>query len=148
MQHVDNFLYDDEDMPDQPPTIAETVLHQLSPPQATERSLNRSWSVRPDKQTKSTLAQPAWKTRAQSAMREMPALEVVQEEEGETTSQPASNWSPPREHGPWPPPDNYQSSTSTQRAGNAARDAAQRDADLLDEADFEEHWRLHKEDLY
>ena len=44
--------------------------------------------------------------------------------------------------------DGYQSSTSTQRAGDAVRDAAQRDADPLDEADSEEYWQLHTEDLY
>ena len=127
-QHVDNFLYDDEDMPDQPPILVETVLHQLSTPQATGRSLSRLWNVRPDEQTRRALAQPPWKTRMQSAMRETPTLEVVQEEEGETTNQPASYWSTPSEHGSWSPPDGYQSSTSTQRAG---------DATLLDEADSE-----------
>ena len=90
VQHVDDFLYYDEDTPDQPPTIVETVLHQLSQPQSTERPLNHSWNVCPDEQTRRFLAQPAWMTRMQSAMREMPALEVVQEEEGETTSQPAT----------------------------------------------------------
>ena len=54
----------------------------------------------------------------------------------------------------WSPTDQHnrsggdQSSTFTQRAEDAARAAAQDDSDLLDEADFEEYWRLHTEDLY
>ena len=36
------------------------------------------------------MAQPPWKTRMESAMLETKALEVVQEEEDETTRQPAS----------------------------------------------------------
>ena len=40
----------------------------------------------------------------------------------------------------------YQSSTSAQRAGDAARDA--QDAASLDDADWDEYWRVATEDIH
>ena len=51
------------------------------------------------------------------------------------------------EDGHWSPPDGYQSSTSTQLAGDPTRDA-NIDKDLLEDVDLAELWRTDTEDLY
>ena len=102
------------------------------------------------------MAQPAWKTDMQQAQQAQqapqgmalqalqpmqpwqPLATIVEEDGGDATSQPASMWSPP---------DGYQSSTSTQRAADAARDA-QDFTSLFDDADWDEQWRIYTEDLY
>ena len=83
------------------------------------------------------MVQPAWKTRVENAQLALQPLETVQEEDGDTASAAASTWSPP---------DGYQSSTSTQRAADAAKDA-QDDVDLSD-ADWDEFWRIQTEGIY
>ena len=83
------------------------------------------------------MAQPAWKTCMESAQPAPQQLETVLEEYGDTTSQPASMWFAP---------DRYQSSTSTQRAADAARDA--QDAVSFDDADWDEYWQIQTEKLY
>ena len=88
MQHVDNFLGDDQDMPDQPPTIVETVIQQLFQPQATDISLDRTWHIRPNEHSKRYMAQPVGKTRMESAQPATPQLETVLGKYCDTTSQP------------------------------------------------------------
>ena len=109
-------------MPDQPPAIVQTVAQQLPLPQPTEMSLNRAWHIEPNEQSKRLMAQPAWKTRIENAQPALQPLEIVQEEDGDTTSAAASMWSPP---------DGYQLSTCMQRAADAAKDA-QDNVDLSD----------------
>ena len=52
------------------------------------------------------------------------------------------------EDGYWSGPDSYQSSTSTQRAADAARDSQrEEEQDLLHEGEWEEFWRTQTEDF-
>ena len=61
-----NFLKDDQDMPEEPPTVVQSVMQQMPLAHATETSLNCPWSVMPGEQTRRmSLAQPAWKTQLQ-----------------------------------------------------------------------------------
>ena len=83
------------------------------------------------------MAQPAWKTRMESAQQASQQLDTVFEEDRDTTNAATNTW---------PPPDGYQSSTSTQQAGDAAKDA-QDDVELSD-SDWVEYWRVQTEDLY
>ena len=45
-------------------------------------------------------------------------------------------------------PEGYQSSISTQRNADAARDAQLEDESDMDEDDFDEYWRIRTEDVY
>ena len=84
------------------------------------------------------MARPAWKTRVENSQPAFQPMETLQEEDGDTNSAAASMWSLP---------DGYQSSTSTQRAGDAARDALD-DSDLLSDAHWDECWRIQTERIY
>ena len=88
-----NFLPDDQDMPEEPPTM---------------------WNVMPGEQARRMMAQPAWKTQLQRTQPGLQPLTPVLAEDGDTTSHAANMWSAP---------DGYLSSTSTQRDAGAARDA-------------------------
>ena len=68
----------------------------------------------------------------------MPTAVETQPDQESNTSVAASYWSPPN---------SYQFSTSTQRNADAARDALD-DNDQLSEADWDEHWRIHTQDIY
>ena len=109
-------------MPDQPPTIVETVVHQLSPPQAGKISLHRTWHIRPNEQSMRYVAQPAWEPIARNAARTLPANQLSRGLIQLATSR------------------------LLPRAGDAARDA--QDAVSLDDADRDEHWRVATEDIY
>ena len=98
------------------------------------------------------MAQPAWKTRTES---DQPAVtlqprqpvstlpgssiffDTVVEEDGDATSAAAAST--------WSPPDGYQSSTSTQRNADAARDA--QDDASLESADWDEFWKFQTDNI-
>ena len=61
-----NLLHDDQDMPDEPPSIVQTVVQQMPTPQATKSSLNCTWNVMQREQSRRMqMAQPAWKMQMQ-----------------------------------------------------------------------------------
>ena len=132
MPMLQTFLQDDQDMPDEPLSI-------VSPAQATETSLNRTWNLRPAEQARRMIAQPAWKTQLQRTQPGSTLLAPVMEEDVDSTSVAASMWSPP---------ESYQSSTSTQRQADLARDAQDEADDLVSESEWEEHWRTQAEQMY
>ena len=136
VQQLQTFLQD-KDEPAEPPTLVQAVTKQMSQPQATEMSLQRTSNVEPTEQLKRfMMAQPAWKTEMQRnhasvqpppsqatlqllpktstlTSPAMPTLTTVEEDDRMAHLQ----------DGHWSPPNGYQSSTSTQRAGDAAWDA-------------------------
>ena len=120
--------------------------------QSTEMSLNRTWNVRADERTKRFLARRpktcVENTYGERNVRRQHWKSFRKKRVRLPASQPASMWSRPAEPSPRSLPDGYQSSASTQRAGDATRDATHDDTDLLDGPDFEEYWRLHTEDLH
>ena len=114
-------LQDDTGMPDQPPTIVQTVSQRWSPAQTAEASLQRTLNVMPQENQRQ-LAQPAWKTPMERAQQSSQTLAPIFEaqsaqDDADSTSAAPSMWSPP---------EGYQSSTSTQRNADAARDAQEK----------------------
>ena len=142
MPQLQSFLQnDDEDKPADPPALVQAVAQQMPNAQATEASLQRTWSIEPTEQRRYNLAQPAWKTETQRNQPPMPQpkppatplagaapLTPAQETEEERMSH--------LEDGHWSPREGCQSSTSTQRADDARLDALDQETSLED-ADWE-----------
>ena len=108
-------------------------MENLSPSQAIEASMQRSWYTGPSEQSRLSAAQPHWQRLMQTHRRQ--TLPPVSE-----TSADQNDSQPGQE--PWNPPDGYQSSISTQRQADAASDDQLEHEKDLDEATYDEYWDL------
>ena len=84
----------------------------ISPGQAMETSLQRTWHIGPNEPSRRTLAQPNWKTLLQQSKQQqppMPTLHELRRGASESDSTPSPSL--------WSAPDGYQSSTDSTPCG-------------------------------
>ena len=116
--------------------VVEAVLQPLKPEQAIEANLQKTWNVAANETPRRNVAQPHWKQLLQMSKQQQQHMPTVLESQ-HVTNESDSMFSPSL----WSAPEGYQSSTSTQRNADAARDAQLENERDMDEDDFVEYWR-------
>ena len=110
-------------------------------PEGPPHLAHRTWNIMPNESPRRMMTQPALKT--QMHRQQFQPLSTVMEhqpsQDDAASSSPAADVSSPS--------DGYQSSTSLQRAADAARDAQYKDEELSD-VDWLEYWRNTYDDTF
>ena len=130
--------HDDADSSNQP-TLVQAVMQNFTPKQETAAIMPRSWWPGSSDQSRMSAGQPHL-ARLMQAHRQQSLAPMSETSVDQADSQ----------HGqePWKPPDGYQSSTSTQRQADAARDDQLTQEKAMDEETYDEYWYTMYGELY